>query len=208
MRILLQPNKVRKWGVSANGVHACQWPPRRWREKIVCGVSVCYWLSLKTDWVENAVSFGAALFCKMPRESEENRDRDFSYHSRGLQRRSCVTCNGFRVAQEVRKWPRGRWKRGYRAERPSTRWTEKNLVKMREILIVNRRLSVELVVDELQLGQTTVKNLMTEDLHMWKVYATLVSICRSFGQIQRDNTAASPLQFRPRSYQLFLVPPN
>src|SRR5215510_13453377 len=61
-----------------------------------------------------------------------------------------------------------------RAGRPSTSRTHENLVKVRELLNTDRRLSVRLIADELGLGQTTVFKLVTEDLMMRNVCAKLV----------------------------------
>ena len=57
-----------------------------------------------------------------------------------------------------------------RAGRPSTSRTDENVVKVRELLNNDRRLSVRLIAEELGLGQTTVFKLVTEDLMMRNVH--------------------------------------
>lgn len=89
-----------------------------------------------------------------------------SRYSRGLRRRSHGTCNGF---MWYKRFENGREDVvDNRAGRPKTSRTNEILVKVGELLNTGRRLCVKLITDKLQLGQTTVYKLRTEDLQMRK----------------------------------------
>ena len=61
-----------------------------------------------------------------------------------------------------------------RAGRPSTSRTEKNVARVKAVLDRNRRLSVRLIAEEVGLPKKDVDRIVTEDLHMRKIFAELV----------------------------------
>ena len=61
-----------------------------------------------------------------------------------------------------------------RSGRPSSARTDVNVQRVREFLNTDRRLSLYQVAEALDLSETTVQRIVTEDLHMRKVCAKLV----------------------------------
>jgi len=61
-----------------------------------------------------------------------------------------------------------------RAGRPSTSRTEKNVARVKAVLDRDRRLNVRLIVEKAGLPKTDVHRIITEDLHMRKIFAKLV----------------------------------
>ena len=61
-----------------------------------------------------------------------------------------------------------------RSGRPATRITEENIVKVRQIVRENRRLTVRSIAEQLNIGRETVRKILTEDLDMRKVCANTV----------------------------------
>ena len=61
-----------------------------------------------------------------------------------------------------------------RSGRPATRITEEIIVKVRQIVRENRRLTVRSIAEQLNIGRETVRKILTEDLDMKKVCAKMV----------------------------------
>jgi len=58
--------------------------------------------------------------------------------------------------------------------RPATSKTEENIAKVRQIVRVNRRLTVRSIAEQVNIDRETVRKILTEDLDMRKVCAKLV----------------------------------
>jgi len=61
-----------------------------------------------------------------------------------------------------------------RSGRPATSRTEENIVKVRQIVCENRRLTVRSIAEQVNIDRETVRKILTEDLDMRKVCAKLV----------------------------------
>jgi hypothetical protein len=61
-----------------------------------------------------------------------------------------------------------------RAGRPSTSRTENYVPHVKAVLDRDRRLNVQLMAEEVGLPKTDVHQIITEDLHVRKIYANLV----------------------------------
>ncbi len=72
-----------------------------------------------------------------------------------------------------------------RAGRPATSRNERNLAKFRKVLNSDRRLSIRLIADRMNLNYGTVFQMVTEDLMMRKVCAKLVPKVLTDDQKQR-----------------------
>jgi len=75
-----------------------------------------------------------------------------------------------------------------RSGRPVTSRTEKNIVKVRQILRENRRLTVRSIAKQVNIDTETVRKILTEDLDMRKVCAKMVPEERTEEQKQRQVT--------------------
>jgi len=62
-----------------------------------------------------------------------------------------------------------------RAGRPSTSRIENNVARVKAVLDRDRRLNVQLIVEDVGLPKTDVHRIITEDLHMRKICVKLVS---------------------------------
>ena len=61
-----------------------------------------------------------------------------------------------------------------RSGRPATSRTEENIVKVRQILHENRRLTVRSIAEQVNIDRETVRKILTEDLDIRKVCAKMV----------------------------------
>jgi ribosome-binding protein aMBF1 (putative translation factor) len=61
-----------------------------------------------------------------------------------------------------------------RTARPKTHWTGENVEKVQKLARSDRRLSVQMMAQELNLDRETVTKILTEDLGMRKVLAKVV----------------------------------
>jgi len=61
-----------------------------------------------------------------------------------------------------------------RSKRPATSRTEENIAKVRQIVRENRPLTVRSTVEQVNIDRETVRKILTEDLDMRKVCATMV----------------------------------
>jgi len=61
-----------------------------------------------------------------------------------------------------------------RSGRPATSRTEENIVKVRQILHENRRLTVRSIAEQVNIERETVRKILTEDLDIRKVCAKMV----------------------------------
>lgn len=61
-----------------------------------------------------------------------------------------------------------------RSGRPSTSRTDVNLARVRELVRSDRRLSVKMIAEELNINRETVRLIITEDLGMRKICAKMV----------------------------------
>jgi len=57
---------------------------------------------------------------------------------------------------------------------PATSRTEENIAKIRQIVRENRRLTVRSIAEQVIIDRETVRKILTEDLDMRKVFATMV----------------------------------
>lgn len=80
-----------------------------------------------------------------------------------------------------------------RAGRPSTSRNEENLAKVREVLNSDRRLSIRLIADRVNLNYGTVFQMVSEDLMMRKVCAKLVPKVLTDDQKQRRMAVAQEM---------------
>ena len=58
--------------------------------------------------------------------------------------------------------------------RPATSRTEENIVKIRQIVRENRRLTVRSIAEQMNIDRATVRKILTEDLGIWKVCVKMV----------------------------------
>ena len=61
-----------------------------------------------------------------------------------------------------------------RSGRPATSRNEENIVKVYQVVRENRRLTVRSIAEQMNIDRETVRNILTEDLDMRKVYAKMV----------------------------------
>jgi len=61
-----------------------------------------------------------------------------------------------------------------RSGRPATSRNEENIVKVHQVVRENRRLTVRSIAEQVNIDRETVRNILTEDLDMRKVYAKMV----------------------------------
>jgi len=61
-----------------------------------------------------------------------------------------------------------------RSGRPATSRTEENIVKIRQIVRENRRLTVRSIAEQVIIDRETLRKILTEDLDMMKVCAKMV----------------------------------
>ena len=61
-----------------------------------------------------------------------------------------------------------------RSGQPATSRTEENIIKIRHILLENRRLTVRSIAEQVNIVRETVRKNLTEDLDMRKVCAKMV----------------------------------
>nr|XP_012143528.1 PREDICTED: putative uncharacterized protein FLJ37770 [Megachile rotundata] len=80
-----------------------------------------------------------------------------------------------------------------RVERPSSSRSDTNVDKVREILNSDRRLSIRLIAQELNLTKSTIHSIVTEDLQMRKVCAKLVPKVLTEEQKERRVTISREL---------------
>jgi len=101
-----------------------------------------------------------------------------------------------------------------RSGQPATNRTEENIAKVRQIVRENRRLTVMSMAEQVNIYRETVRNILTEDLHMRKVCAKMVPKELTEEQKQRrvfsystNNCGGTPCLFTGSSSQwLFLFP--
>jgi len=72
-----------------------------------------------------------------------------------------------------------------RSGRPATSKTEENIAKVRQIVRENRRLSVRVVAEQVNIDRETVRKVLTDDLAMSKVCAKMVPMELAEEQKQR-----------------------
>ena len=61
-----------------------------------------------------------------------------------------------------------------RSGRPATSRTEENIVKVRQIVRENHRLTVRSIAEQVNIDRVTLRKILTEDLGMRKVCAKMV----------------------------------
>ena len=61
-----------------------------------------------------------------------------------------------------------------RSVRPATSRTEENIAKVRQIVHENCRLTVRSIAEQVNIDRETVREILTEDLDMWKVCVKMV----------------------------------
>ena len=60
------------------------------------------------------------------------------------------------------------------SRRPSATWTGDNITWARELVHSDRRLTVRMISDEVNMNRETVRLMLTEELEMRKIYAKMV----------------------------------
>jgi hypothetical protein len=80
-----------------------------------------------------------------------------------------------------------------RTGRPKTHQTDENMEKVRKLVCSDRRLSVQMMAEELNLGRETVRKILNEDLGMRKVSAKMVLRILSDDQKQQQHDVCSDL---------------
>lgn len=100
-----------------------------------------------------------------------------------------------------------------RAGRASTSRNEENLAKVQEVLNSDRRLSIRLIADRVNLNYGTVFQMVSEDLmkengDLLCSRAHLPRLRPDFGPKHHGNAAAATLQPGPRPQRLLFVPPD
>jgi len=80
--------------------------------------------------------------------------------------------------------------------RPATSRTEENIVKIRQILLENCRLTVRNIAEQFNIDRETVRKILTEDLAMRKVCAKMVPKDLTEEQKQRRVTICQDLMER------------
>ncbi|XP_046396633.1 histone-lysine N-methyltransferase SETMAR-like [Ischnura elegans] len=91
-----------------------------------------------------------------------------------------------------------------RSGRPSTSRNDDNLAKVREVLNSDRRLSIRLIADRVNLNYGTVFQMVTEDLAMRKICAKLVPKVLTDDQKQRRMAVAQEMLERLQAEPNFL----
>ena len=73
-----------------------------------------------------------------------------------------------------------------RSGRPSTTRTSDNTELLRELVLSNRRLTVKMIADEVNVTREAVRRILTEELWMRKICAKMVprNLTRSFSVVQ------------------------
>ncbi|XP_026816229.1 protein GVQW3-like [Rhopalosiphum maidis] len=80
-----------------------------------------------------------------------------------------------------------------RSGRPSTAKTDENVIKVRDLVRSDRRLTVRMIGEQLGLTHTTVHQILTNDLEMRKICAKMVP--KILSQDQKDNRRDRCLDF-------------
>ena len=80
-----------------------------------------------------------------------------------------------------------------RSGRPATNRTEEKIANVRQIVGVNRRLTVRSIAEQLNIDRETVRKILTEDLDMRKVCAKMVPKQLTVEQKQRIVTICQDL---------------
>ncbi|XP_029163429.1 protein GVQW3-like [Nylanderia fulva] len=93
-----------------------------------------------------------------------------------------------------------------RSGRPSTSRTDDNVTRVRDLLNKDRRMSVRLMSEQLNLPKTDVHRIVSEDLAMRKICAKLVPKVLSDAQKQQRMEATAPYSPDVAPADFFLFP--
>jgi hypothetical protein len=61
-----------------------------------------------------------------------------------------------------------------RSEHPSTSHSDENINRVHSLVLSDRRMTVQMIADELQIGKTSVYSILKEDLEIRKICANIV----------------------------------